>query len=193
MEHGLMRRLFLRSWKEAAGMLDHRFRSLGMKQHGSEEIISSFLSLEVGGQWLKCSHRPWSLLCVRRCVWLCECESVKKTGAAVSLPKDISPRGVVPGWAACSAISRIFRSLFTSSSLLVNVDSNLVSPLWPLESIYNLGSLKHSPTLYFGCPLSIYLLPLYCITLHMLIYCLGFLHLCIFPSGVSRMALHGSA
>lgn len=161
-------------------MLDHRSGSLGVKELGSEEIISSFLSLEVRGQWLKCSHRPWSLLCVRRCVWLRECESVKKTGAAVSLPTDIAPRAVVPGWAACSAISWIFRGSLPSSNLLMNVDSNFVLPLWPLKSIYNLGSLEHSPTLYFGCPLSIYLRPLYCIALRMLMYCLGLLHLCIF-------------
>lgn len=135
-------------------MLDHRSRSLGMKELGSEEIISSFLSLEVRGQRLKCSRRPWGLLCVRRCVWLRECESVKKTGAAVGLPTDIAPRAVVPGWAACSAISWIFRGLLPSSSLLVNVDSNLVLPLWPLKSICNLGSLEYFPLYILGVPLA---------------------------------------
>lgn len=68
--------------------------------------------------------------------------------------------------------------------MLVNFSSHWVSPLWPSVSIYNTCSLEYCPTLYFLCPLSIYLLNLYYINLHMVIYCLGFLSLCMFPSWV---------
>lgn len=70
---------------------------------------------------------------------------------------------------------------FASVSMPVNISSKLVSPLQPLVIIYNSWSLENLPTSYFLYALSTHLLSLYCIHLHMFIYCLRFLSFCRFP------------
>lgn len=46
----------------------------------------------------------------------------------------------------------IYEGLSTPVSARVNFSMNLVSPLWPLVSIYKSWSLEYWPTLYFPCP-----------------------------------------
>lgn len=131
----------------------------------------------------------------------CKCESVKTIGGkkqyictTASLPKNIySGRCDSSGNCLLFHGLNIYKDLFTSVSMLVNFSSNLVSPLRPLVSIYNSQSLGYCSILCFLCPFSTYLLNLYCINLRMFIYCLRFLNLCIFPSGVLCMALHSNA
>lgn len=96
------------------------------------------------------------------------------------IPRTLIREVVIPLGITVPFALNIYEGSFTSVSSLVTSPSSLVSPLWPLVSVYNSHSPEDCPTLYFLCP-HIYLLKLYCVNLHVLVYCLGPLNLRIFP------------
>ena len=108
---------------------------------------------------------------------------MERNALCVHLP--VIPRTLIRGVVIPLGITvlfalNIYEGSFTSVSSRVNSPSSLVSPLWPLVSVYNSHSLEDCPTSYFLCP-HIYLLKLYCVNSHMLIFCLGPLSLRIVP------------